>query len=327
MIYTVTFNPSVDYVMHPTTLDMGYTNRSTAEEMYAGGNGINVSTILTELGVDNVAMGFIGGFTGDFVLNTLQQQGINTNFIRLDKGNTRINVKLNGIIMTIINGMGPNIPISKVDELFTRIDRVSAGSTLVLTGSIPSCLPDDMYDMMMSKFSGRGIRFVVDAPGDLLMNALAAEPFFIKPNNHEVGRIFGANPETPEEVLPYARQLHERGAQNVLVSCGGYGAALVDANGEEHVTRCPPCRLVNATGAGDSMVAGFLAALDRGWSYGDALNYASACGSATAASNGLANRSTIERFYSSLKHLLADEKAHAGEEVVEVVETDDDSEA
>lgn len=181
--------------------------------------------------------------------------------------------------------------------------------------------------MMMSKFSGRGIRFVVDAPGDLLMNALAAEPFFIKPNNHEVGRIFGANPETPEEVLPYARQLHEKGAQNVLVSCGGYGAALVDANGEEHVTRCPPCRLVNATGAGDSMVAGFLAALDRGWSYGDALNYASACGSATAASNGLANRSTIERFYSSLNHLLADEKAHAGEEVVEVVETDDDSEA
>lgn len=326
MIYTVTFNPSVDYVMYPTTLDMGYTNRSTGEEMYAGGNGINVSTILTELGVDNVAMGFLGGFTGDFVLDTLQRQGINTNFVRLDKGNTRINVKLNGIIMTIINGMGPNIPISKVDELFTRLDRIGRGSTLVLTGSIPSCLPDDMYDIMMSRFGDRDIRFVVDAPGDLLMNALAAHPFFIKPNNHEVGRIFDANPETPEEVLPYARKLHEKGARNVLVSCGGYGAALVDENGEEHVTRVPPTRLVNATGAGDSMVAGFLAALDRGWGYGDALNFASACGSATAASNGLANRSTIERFYSALKHLLADEAAHKGEEVVEVVENGGESE-
>ncbi|MDJ1121025.1 1-phosphofructokinase family hexose kinase [Olsenella sp. YH-ols2217] len=322
MIYTVTFNPSVDYVMHPTTLDMGYTNRSTAEEFYAGGNGINVSTILTELDVDNVAMGLIGGFTGEFVLDTLQAQGINTNFVRLDKGNTRINVKLNGIIMTIINGMGPNIPIAKVDELFRRIDRIQAGSTLVLTGSIPSCLPDDMYDIMMSRFGDRGIRFVVDAPGDLLMNALAAKPFFIKPNNHEVGRIFGANPETPEEVLPYARLLHEKGAQNVLVSCGGYGAALVDEYGQEHTTKCPPCRLVNATGAGDSMVAGFLAALDRGWDYGDALNYASACGSATAASNGLANRETIERFYNSLVHLLEDEASKAGQDPVEPVAHD-----
>lgn len=325
MIYTVTFNPSVDYVMHPSTLDMGYTNRSTSEEVYAGGNGINVSTILTELDIDNVAMGILGGFTGEFVLQTLQSQGINTNFVFLDKGNTRINVKLNGIIMTIINGMGPNIPISKVDELFRRIDRIQEGSTLVLTGSIPSCLPEDMYDIMMSRFENRGIRFVVDAPGNLLMNALAAHPFFIKPNNHEVGRIFGANPETPEEVLPYARKLHEQGAQNVLVSCGGYGAALVDAEGNEHTTKVPPCRLVNATGAGDSMVAGFLAALDRGMSYGEALNFASACGSATAASNGLANRSTIERFYAALNHLLADEKNKVGQEVVEVVETLDEN--
>lgn len=301
MIYTVTFNPSVDYVMQPSSLDMGYTNRSSLEACFPGGNGINVSTVLTELGCNNVAMAIVGGFTGDFILNTLQEQGINCNFVKLDKGNTRINVKLTGIIMTIINGMGPNIPINKVDELFSRLDRIVEGDTLVLTGSIPASLPDDMYDIMMSRFGGRGIRFVVDAPGDLLMNSLPAKPFFIKPNNHEVGRIFDANPETPEEVLPYAHKLHEKGAQNVLVSCGAYGAALVDEHGEEHVTQTPPCRLVNATGAGDSMVAGFLSALDQGMDYQDALCFAVACGSATAASQGLATKPTIERFFSAMK--------------------------
>ena len=314
MIYTVTFNPSVDYVMQPSSLDMGYTNRSTLEECYPGGNGINVSTILTELDCNNVAMGIVGGFTGDFILDTLQEMGINCNFVRLDKGNTRINVKLTGIIMTIINGMGPTIPINKVDELFTRLDRIASGDTLVLTGSIPSSLPDDMYDIMMSRFENRGIRFVVDAPGDLLMNALAAKPFFIKPNNHEVGRIFDANPETPEEVLPFAHKLHAQGAQNVLVSCGAYGAALVDENAEEHIARTPPCRLVNATGAGDSMVAGFLRALDKGMDYQDALSFAVACGSATAASQGLANRQTIERFFSAMKTAKKEEAQKEGKE-------------
>ena len=307
MIYTVTFNPAVDYNMHPTTLDMGYTNRSSNEEVYCGGNGINVSTILNELDCDNVAMGFLGGFTGQFVLNTLQDSGINSNFVQLDEGYTRINVKLNGIVMTIVNGMGPNIPEEKVDELFRRLEKLDPGDTLVLTGSIPSCLPEDMYDIMMNRFKDKGLRFVVDAPGNLLMNALKSRPFFIKPNNHEVGRIFGEKPETPEEVLPFAHILHDKGAINVLVSCGKWGSALVDEYGEEHVTRCPPCKLVNATGSGDSMVAGFMAALDRGWSYGDALNFASACGSATAASNGLAKRATIDKFYAALVKLLEEE--------------------
>lgn len=309
MIYTVTFNPAVDYVMHPTTLDMGYTNRSSTEEVFCGGNGINVSTILNELNCDNVAMGFLAGFTGSFVLDTLQRTGINSNFVKLDEGYTRINIKLNGIVMTIVNGMGPYIPMEKVEELFDRLEKLDPGDTLVLTGSIPSCLPEDMYDIMMSRFADFGLRFVVDAPGNLLMNALKSHPFFIKPNNHEVGRIFGEKPETPEEVLPFARILHERGAMNVLVSCGKHGSALVDEHGEEHVTRCPPCKLVNATGSGDSMVAGFLASLDRGWDYGDALNFASACGSATAASNGLAKRATIDKFYDSLVKLLEKEKA------------------
>ncbi len=304
MIYTVTFNPSVDYVMHPTSLDEGRTNRSSSEEFFPGGNGINVATILTELNVATVAMGIVAGFTGDFVVDALQKSGINCNFVTLDSGYTRINVKLNGSMMTIINGMGPNIPISKVDELFQRLDRIGKGDTLVLTGSIPSCLPDDMYDIMMSRFGERGIRFVVDAPGGLLMKALSAKPFFIKPNNHEVGKIFDADPETPEEALPFARQLHEKGAQNVLVSCGDLGAALVDADGNEHTTITPPTRLVNATGAGDSMVAGFLAAVDKGMDYAEALNYAVASGSATAASSGLAKRPTIERFYATLTDIV-----------------------
>jgi 1-phosphofructokinase len=299
--------------MHPTTLDMGYTNRSASEEIYCGGNGINVSTILNELDVDNVAMGIVGGFTGGFLLDTLQATGINCNFVRLDTGNTRINVKLDGLVMTIVNGMGPKIPIAKVDELFQRLERLGEGDTLVLTGSIPACLPEDMYDIMMSRFGDRGIRFVVDAPGNLLMNALAARPFLIKPNNHEVGRIFGENPETPEEVLPFAHKLHDLGAQNVLVSCGGHGSALVDEFGCEHTTVVPPCRLVNATGSGDSMVAGFLAAVDRGLSYTQALYFASACGSATAASKGLAKRDTIDKFYASLSRIM-EERDAAGEE-------------
>lgn len=307
LIYTVTFNPAVDYVMHPLTLDMGFTNRSSSEEVRCGGNGINVSSILNELNVDTICLGIIAGFTGDYILDTLQQAGVTCNFVRLDKGFTRINVKLNGIVMTIINGMGPKIPNDKVDELFGRLDRIKAGDTLVLTGSIPKCLPDDMYEIIMTRLAGRGIRFVVDAPGTLLLQSLASQPFMIKPNNHELGKLFDVNLETPEESLPYARILHERGAQNVVVSCGGEGSALIAADGSEYTTKCPPCRLVNATGAGDSMVAGFLASLDRGFSYQDALNFASACGSSTAASKGLAHRATIDKFYAALQKIMAED--------------------
>lgn len=304
MIYTLTFNPAVDYVMHPSSLDMGFTNRSQSEEVRCGGNGINVSSILNELDVDTICLGIIAGFTGDYILDTLQQAGVTCNFVRLEKGFTRINVKLNGIVMTIINGMGPKIPNDKVDELFGRLDRIKAGDTLVLTGSIPACLPDDMYQIIMTRLAGRGIRFVVDAPGTLLLQSLASEPFLIKPNHHELGKLFDVSPETPEECLPYARMLHEQGAQNVIVSCGGEGSALIAADGSEYTTKCPPCHLVNATGSGDSMVAGFLASLDRGMDYQSALNFASSCGSATAASKGLAKRATIDKFYTALSEIM-----------------------
>ena len=181
MIYTMTLNPAIDYVMHPLTLDMGFTNRSSTEEIYCGGNGINVSTLLNELQVPNVALGLLAGFTGDYMLQMLQDAGLTCNFVRLDKGFTRINVKLIGIAMTMVNGMGPKISEKKVDELLERIDAIGEGDTLILTGSIPKSLPENMYEIIMRRLKGRGIRFVVDAPGTLLLQSLDAEPFLIKP--------------------------------------------------------------------------------------------------------------------------------------------------
>lgn len=300
MIYTMTLNPALDYVMHPLTLDMGYTNRSSSEEIHCGGNGINISTLLKEVGTPSIAMGIAAGFTGDYLLHRLQEKGISSNFVCLDKGNTRINVKLNGIVMTMCNGMGPKIPDKKVEELLERMDVIGAGDTLVLTGSIPSCLPTDIYNKIMKRFAGRGIQFVVDAPGQLLMDSLSSHPFLIKPNNHEVGRIYGVNIEEPEECMPYAHKLQEEGARNVIISCGGHGSLLLDENGAEHVVPTARIRLVNATGAGDSMVGGFLSMVTRGADYDTALVFASACGTATAASKGIAKREKIDRVVTAL---------------------------
>ena len=300
MIYTMTLNPALDYVMHPLTLDMGFTNRSSNEELHCGGNGINISTLLNELDVPSIAMGIAAGFTGDYLLRCLQEKGIASNFVILDRGYTRINVKLNGIVMTMVNGMGPKIPEKKVNELLERMDIVGSDDTLVLTGSIPNSLPEDMYMQIMRRLGGRGIQFVVDAPGQLLMESLEAHPFLIKPNNHEVGRIFGVEIEEPDECMPYAHKLQDAGARNVIISCGGPGSLLLDENGAEHVVPTAKIRLVNATGAGDSMVGGFLAQVTRGVDYETALIFASACGTATAASKGIAKRSTIDRVVGAL---------------------------
>ena len=310
MIYTMTLNPALDYVMHPLTLDMGYTNRSSSEEIYCGGNGINVSTLLNELDIVNVAMGIEAGITGDYLVSTLHATRLASNFVRLDKGFTRINIKLNGIVMTIVNGMGPKIPKQKIDELLDRLDTIEAGDTLVLTGSIPKSLPENTYTQIMKRLEGRGVQFVVDAPGQLLMESLPAHPFLIKPNNHEVGRIYGVDPlpELPEECMPYAHKLQEEGARNVIISCGGHGSLLVDEDGEEHVVPTARIKLVNATGAGDSMVGGFLAAVTHGFAYEDALIFASACGTATAASRGIAKRATIDRVVTALYKKMGLEK-------------------
>lgn len=305
MIYTVTLNPAIDYVMHPVSLDMGFTNRSSSEEVYCGGNGINISTLLNELKVVNVAFGIAAGFTGDYLIKTLQDNGVSANFVRLKEGFTRINVKLNGIVMTMCNGMGPVITPDKVDELLERLECIAQDDTLILTGSIPKSLPEDMYDIIMKRLENRGVRFVVDAPGALLLKSLPAHPFLIKPNNHEVGRIFDASPETPEDCIPYAQKLHDQGAQNVIVSCGGHGSLLIDEHNEIHICPTVKIKLENATGAGDSMVAGFVAKTQAGASYDEALRFASACGTATAASKGIANRATIDRISAELDALIA----------------------
>lgn len=300
MIYTVTFNPSVDYVMHPLSLDMGFTNRSKYEEFTFGGKGIDVSAMLTNLHVPNVCMGFIAGFTGGFVEQALHDYGVRTDFIRLDSGMTRINVKIDLISETRINGAGPYIPQDKYDELLAKIDRLVPGDTLVLNGSVPSCLSADTYSKVMSRYDGRGLRYVVDATGNLLLDALTHKPFLIKPNNHELGAIFEKNLETPEECLPYAHELHERGAVNVVVSCGPHGSCLVDEDGKEHVVAAPKGQVVNTVGAGDSMVAGFLASVDAGKSYEVALRYATACGSATAFASSFATRQEVETLYAAM---------------------------
>ncbi len=206
--------------------------------------------------------------------------------------------------MTMVNGMGPKISEKKVDELLERIDGIGSGDTLVLTGSIPKSLPENMYEIIMKRLEGQGICFVVDAPGTLLLQALDAKPFLIKPNNHEVGRIFKSHPETPQDCVPYAHQLHEMGAQNVIVSCGAHGSLLLDENGLEHIVPTAKIRLVNATGAGDSMVAGFIAKVNAGADYETALRFASACGTATAASKGIAKRATIDRVYARLNDMI-----------------------
>lgn len=309
LIYTMTLNPAIDYVMQPLTLDMGFTNRSSAEEIHCGGNGINISTILTELDVPNQAFGIMAGFTGEYMLKHLQKKGITCNFVFLESGFTRINVKLNGIVMTMVNGMGPKISEKKLEELIERLDVMREGDILVLTGSIPKSLPEDTYNTIMHRLDGRGINFVVDAPGNLLMESLPAHPLLIKPNNHEVGRIFGARPETPEDCIPYAQKLKDAGARNVIVSCGGHGSLLLDEQGGVHTVPTARIRLVNATGAGDSMVGGFLAKLEQGASYDEALVFASACGTATAASKGIAKRATIDRVYHALLKKIEDQRS------------------
>jgi 1-phosphofructokinase len=283
--------------MHPLTLDMGFTNRSSSEEVHCGGNGINISTLLNELGVTNVAFGISAGFTGDYLLKRLQEKGISCNFVRLEKGYTRINVKLQGIVMTICNGMGPKISQKKVDELLERIDAIGEGDTLILTGSIPNSLPANMYDIIMRRLEGRGIRFVVDAPGQLLMESLSARPFLIKPNNHEIGELFGVRLTKRDEVIPYAKKLQEKGAVNVLVSMAGEGAVLVDENGEVYQSEAPKGTVVNSVGAGDSMVAGFIYGYLKHGNYSEAFKYGLATGSASAFKEELAGLKDVEELY------------------------------
>lgn len=299
MVYTVTFNPAIDYVVHTGEMKLGATNRSEREEMYFGGKGINVSIVLRELGIDSKAFGFTAGFTGEAIEKGLADVGIDTDFVRLEKGNSRINVKIKASEETELNGQGPDIDDKAISALFEKLDKLSDGDTLVLAGSIPSSLPADIYERILERLSGRNIRAVVDATKDLLLNVLKYKPFLIKPNNHELGEMFGVTFNSDEEIETYARKLQEMGAVNVLISMAGDGAILIDEYGKMH--RCGVCKGVvkNSVGAGDSMVAGFTAGVLNG-DYEYALKLGTAAGGATAFSDGLATKEEITELVKTL---------------------------
>lgn len=292
MIYTITFNPAVDYVVYTDELQVGKVNRSKSEEIYFGGKGINVSMVLNELGIKSKAMGFVAGFTGAAIEKGLTDAGIETDFVHLNKGFTRINVKIKSHAETELNGQGPEIPTAKLDELFDRLDGIKDGDGVILAGSIPSYLPSDIYERILERLKDRNIRAVVDATDDLLVNVLKYRPFLIKPNNFELGDIFGVTINTNEEIVKYAGKLKDMGAVNVLVSMAGDGAILLDEFGKTHV--CGVCKgqVKNSVGAGDSMVAGFLAGCTKG-DYEYALKLGTAAGGATAFSDGLAKKDDI----------------------------------
>lgn len=292
MIYTVTFNPAIDYVMHTDVVKNGITNRAFSEEIYFGGKGINVSVILNELGIQTKALGFIAGFTGAAIEQYLENIGIETDFVHLDKGFSRINVKIKCGEETEINGCGPDIDEDKIEEFLLKTEDLKEGDTLVLAGSIPPSLPDNIYENILGKLSHKNIRIVVDATGSLLKNVLKYKPFLIKPNKEELGELFGKEFESTQEIIEYAFKLREMGAQNVLVSMAGDGAILLDSYGEVHYQPGAKGVVINSVGSGDSMVAGFLAGVDKG--YGYALKLGTASGGATAFSQGLASKNKIE---------------------------------
>ncbi|MGI6211036.1 MAG: 1-phosphofructokinase [Anaerovoracaceae bacterium] len=295
MIYTVTFNPAIDYIIHMDDFKPGATNRTTAEEYYFGGKGINVSIILGNLGIETTALGFISGFTGKALKEGLINQGVNADFIELDNGFTRINVKIKGEQETEINGQGPVIDENAIRQLFDRFDKMTPDDLLIVSGSVPKTMPSDIYEQITKKMAEKQVLTVVDATGDLLLNVLQYRPFLIKPNNDEIAEMLGKVMKTTEDIIDGAKELKNRGARNVLVSRGAKGAVLVSEDGQVLSADAIPCKAVNTVGAGDSMVAGFLAGYLKTHSYEYALKLGIAAGSATASLPGLATREAIER--------------------------------
>ena len=293
MIYTVTFNPALDYVVWMDALRPGQINRTQSEEIQYGGKGINVSTVLSALGVENIALGFLAGFTGRALEEGLRSQGIRTVFIWLPDGLARINVKVKGGDETEINGQGPTIGPVALRSLQDKLDRLEAGDILVISGSVPAALSHDVYEQILARLEDRGIQFVVDSTRDLLCSALPYHPFLIKPNNLELGEIFGKTPVTDTEIRHCAAQLQAKGARNVLVSMAGDGSLLVDERGNCHRLGVPKGKVRNSVGAGDSMVAGFLAGWLETGDYAYAQRLGAAAGSATAFADGLATKEQI----------------------------------
>lgn len=300
MIYTITFNPSLDYVIQVDYFKSGTINKTKFEEILPGGKGINVSIVLSNLGHESTVLGFMAGFTGEEIENKLKDFGAKTDFIHVKKGLSRINVKMKSDEETEINGMGPNIQSEDIEELFHKLDSLTQEDILVISGSIPSTLPDDMYERIMERVQKKNIKVVVDATNNLLLKVLKYKPFLIKPNNHELSEIFHVELNTKEEVIPYAKKLQEMGAQNVLISMAGQGAVCITETNEVLQSNAPKGTVINSVGAGDSMVAGFLAGYIDTDDYQQAFINGLCCGSATAFHVGLATKQDVENVKKNL---------------------------
>ena len=295
MIYTVTLNPSIDYIVRLDELTIGITNRTTSEEYYIGGKGINVSYVLAELGMESTALGFVAGFTGEAIKKELNNPMIKADFITLRDGISRINVKIKAGKETEINCQGPHIEEDELEQLFKKIDEIKSGDTIIIAGNVPNTLPDDVYERIIERLGDKEVRIVVDATQKLLINSLKYKPFLIKPNRQELSEIFNTEVESDEDVIKYAKELQKMGAKNVLVSLGGDGALLVDENGEVNKQGIiKGYKVLNTVGSGDSMVAGFVAGSIEKNDYAYALKLGSACGNATAYLDGLATREKID---------------------------------
>lgn len=294
MIYTVTFNPSLDYIVDVNNFKLGRVNRTTKEIIYAGGKGINVSMVLKNLGFDSTALGFLAGFTGKEICRLMEEQGVNADFIEVKEGLSRINLKLRSNEESEINGQGPAIKEKDIRSLYEKLDKLQYGDVLVLAGSIPSVMPQSMYMDIMKYMEEKDLNIVVDATKDLLVNVLKYHPFLVKPNNHELGEIFGVELEEKKDVIVYAKKLKEMGAKNVLVSMAGAGAVLVAEDGSIYESEAPKGKVVNSVGAGDSMVAGFLAGYLQTRDYREAFKMGVCTGSASAFSEKLATKEEVD---------------------------------
>ena len=308
MIYTVTFNPSLDYIVSVDDFTCGIVNRTTDEIIFPGGKGINVSMVLKNLGFENTALGFLAGFTGNRIQDLLEEKGVRADFISVEKGISRINVKLRSNEETEINGQGPAIAEMDIEKLYEKLDTLSDGDILVLAGSIPDVMPGSMYMDIMKHLQNKDLKIVVDATKDLLVNVLQYHPFLIKPNNHELGEIFGVKIENKADVITYAKKMQEKGARNVLVSMAGDGAVLVAEDGSIFQSEAPHGKVVNSVGAGDSMVAGFIAGYLENGSYEKAFQMGVCTGSASAFSEELATKAEVIALLDSNKKLFAGEQ-------------------
>lgn len=301
MIYTITFNPALDYIVKMDEFNLGHVNRSNNEFVYAGGKGINVSIVLNNLEVKSKALGFIAGFTGDEIERRVRDFGCDTDFIKLKEGMSRINVKIKADVESEINGGGPDISAEALEELYGKLDTLTSGDILVLAGSIPKTMPTDVYERIMERLQEKGVKFIVDTTGESLLKVLKYNPFLIKPNHHELGELFGVKLNNKEEVIEYAKKLKDMGAQNVIISMAGDGAVLINSNGDVTASNVPKGVVKNSVGAGDSMVAGFIAGyLNSGKiEYGFKLGVAT--GSASAFSEGLATKDYVYELLEQVK--------------------------